>query len=135
MPQLVGMTYNGIPVPRRVRTDLVLSAFCNPIDEDRVTYYVNALDCYSGIDVDPVTGYPTILDESDEGEYFLSGEEVTSEHFGQTAWRVCDGHHRTLAHIEAGREWIDVEVEYSAITSSADKDRYWELVRRHNERQ
>lgn len=119
-----GTLYNGIKVPKTVNPRMVISAFANPIDESKVEEYTEKMrDMMLSHDFPPITGFPTVIDESDVGDYFLSGDEITEEHIGKQAWKVWDGHHRTLAAINANLPYIEVELEKAAVT---DMDEYLE---------
>lgn len=112
-----GTLYNGIRVPETVNPRMVISAFANPIDDSKVEEYTNTMkEMMLSHDFPPITGFPTLIDENDIGDYFLSGEEITDEHVGKKAWKVWDGHHRTIAAINANLPYIQVELEKAAVT-------------------
>lgn len=92
--------YHDLEVPTcQVRPSRMISAFCNPVDPEKVDVYAQ-MTRYS--DPPPIHGYPSIIDESDVGNYFMTGEPVTEEDIGRWAWYVTDGHHRTCAAVQAG---------------------------------
>ncbi len=112
-----GTLYNGIRVPETVNPRIVISAFANTIDDSKVEEYTNTMkEMMLSHDFPPITGFPTLIDENDVGDYFLSGEEITEEHVGKKAWKVWDGHHRTIAAINANLPYIQVELEKAAVT-------------------
>jgi len=117
-----GALYNGINVPKTVKPSLIISAFENPIDENKVEEYTNIMrNEMLSHSFPAITGFPTVIDDSDVGNYFMSGEEITEEHIGKQVWKVWDGHHRVISAIAANLPYIEVELEYAAIT---DKDEY-----------
>lgn len=108
------MKYNGEQVPKEVLIDRIVSAFCNPIEQWKVEEYTRMMQC--GDEFPNIDGYPSQIDDMDIGQQFMTGEEITEEHAGLKVWRVTDGHHRTLAAIEAGHRTIGVTLDYSCIT-------------------
>jgi hypothetical protein len=64
-----------------------------------------------------IEGYPSIINEDDIGKEFLTGEEITSEHLGEYFWNVTNGHHRTLAAINANLPHLLTTLDYSCITN------------------
>lgn len=107
------MTYNGQPIPGIVRVNRVRSAFANEIYPERIEYYRPM----GVLDIEPIMGYPGIIDENDLGDHFMTGEEISKKHIGQPCWFVTDGHHRTLSRVEEGYDWIRVEVDPSSFTN------------------
>lgn len=119
-----GKVYNGLNVPSKISPELIISAFANPIDDSKVEYYTHIMsEKMLSHDFPPISGYPTIIDENDVGDYFLTGEEITDNHIGQQVWVVTDGHHRTLAAIAANLPFIETELDYSTVTNL---DEYYE---------
>lgn len=119
--QVKGRTYNGLRVPESIRTSRIISAFANHIDQEKVDKYTDIMrEMMLSHDFPPIKGYPIIISEEDLGDYFLVGEEITKEHIGQMAWKVTDGHHRTLAAIEAHVPVMETELDYSTITNEKD---------------
>jgi len=119
-------TYNDITVPPIIRTDRIISAFENCVDYDKVEKYANTMKAEMlSHDFPPILGYPGIIDEDDVDEkMFLNGEVVENEHVGNLVWYVTDGHHRSLAAIEAHLPHLEVEIDFSTITSEADLKQY-----------
>lgn len=114
-------TYNGISIPNSVSPKMVVSAFSNPIDNNKVEKYTEIMqrDMIQN-DFPAITGYPFIIDDNDVGLEFMSGEKITEEMIGQKAWKVWDGHHRVLAAINANIPYIKVRLERSAITNEKE---------------
>jgi hypothetical protein len=113
--------YNGMPVPKTVKPNMIISAFSNPVDYDKVEIYAEIMKAEMlSHEFPPIMGYPAIIDENDIGNYFLDGEEITEEHIGKNVWMVTDGHHRSLASIKANLPYIEVELDYSTITDPED---------------
>ena len=113
-----GEFYNGIKIPKTVSTDLLVSAFENPIDWDKVEVYTVKMkaDALSH-EFPKVTGFPAIIDDSDVGGYFLNGNEITESDIGKQIWKVWDGHHRSIAAINAKLPYVEVELYRAAITN------------------
>lgn len=113
-----GKVYNDISVPEKINPTLVMSAFANPIDEQKVQDYTEIMQQEMlGHDFPPIMGFPRVISEEDVGEYFLTGEQIEDTHIGQKVWVVTDGHHRTLAAINAGLPYINTELDYSTVTN------------------
>lgn len=119
------MKYNDITVPPLIRTDRIISAFSNCINDKKVQEYADIMqqDMLSH-DFPPIKGYPAIIDDNDTGKTFMNGEEITEENIGQLCWNVTDGHHRTLAAITAHLPHLEVKLDYSCITSEEDLREY-----------
>jgi hypothetical protein len=118
-------TYNGLIVPDRVDPNLIISAFSNVIEGDKVYKYTRLMESYMlSHNFPPIQGYPIIINEQDIGEYFLNDEEIVESDIGKKAWRVTDGHHRSLAAISALLPYIYVELDYGCITSALDKNNF-----------
>jgi hypothetical protein len=116
-----GKKYNGIRVPENINPRMVISAFSNPIDENKVNKYTNIMkEEMLSNDFPSITGFPIIISKDDVGESFLSGEIITEEYIGKQAWKVWDGHHRVLAAINANLPYINVRLERSAITDEKE---------------
>lgn len=118
-------TYNDITVPPIIRTDRIISAFENGIDERKVEQYAEQM-CIDGLchEFPPIKGFPSIIDENQYNSYFMTGDDITEEHLGQLVWMVTDGHHRTLAAIKAELPHLPVEVDFNCITSEEDLKQY-----------
>ena len=92
--------YNGLEVPTcQVSTSRMISAFCNPVDPEKVDTYARMMR-YS--EPPAIHGYPSIIDERDVGNYFMDDVPITKDDIGRWVWYVTDGHHRTYAAIQAG---------------------------------
>lgn len=114
-------TYNGVIVPPLIRVDRIMSAFENGIDQHKVEAYTEAMRvldvCH---EFPPILGFPSVIDEDDVGALFLTRELVEDTMIGEQIWKVTDGHHRSLAAIEAGLSHLEVELDYSCITDPAE---------------
>lgn len=114
-------TYNDITIPPIIRVDRIISAFENIIDQDKLDLYTETMKAEMlSHDFPPILGFPTIITDDDTNDFFISGEKITEEHIGQLAWKVTDGHHRSLAAIKAGLPHLEVNLDYSCITSEED---------------
>lgn len=115
------MKYNDIIVPDTIKPELIVSAFENKMDWDKVTDFTWEMkEKMLSHDFPPILGFPSIVDENDIGKSFLSGNEITEEHLGMLVWNVTDGHHRANAAIFSNIPYICVELDYSTITSEKD---------------
>lgn len=117
------MKYNDLNVPPLIRTDRIISAFANPVDYRKVEDYALTMQIEMlSHSFPPIKGYPFIISEEDTetGECFMNGNPIEAEHIGQIAWKVTDGHHRTLAAIEANLPHLEVELDYSCITDQKE---------------
>lgn len=115
------MTYNGIKLPQTIRTSRIISAFANEIEPEKVSKYADIMKTEMlSHSFPPIMGYPSIISEDDDGKEFLNGMEIDESHIGTLVWFVTDGHHRSLAAIEAGIPYLEVELDYSTITCEKD---------------
>lgn len=114
-------TYNDIIIPLSIKTDRILSAFSNMIDNNKIEEYTIVM-CREMLshDFPPIKGYPSIINEDDIGKCFLNNEEVEEHHIGCLVWYVTDGHHRTLSAINANLPYLETELDYSCITNEND---------------
>jgi len=117
-PAAVAEDNEGILVPDKIKPTMIISAFSNEMDWDKVERYADIMK-ESGMEhgFPAISGYPIIIDENEIGDQFLTGEEVSEHHVGQLAWKVTNGHHRSLGAIKAALPWIDVELDYSTVTN------------------
>ena len=107
---------------------LIVSAFVNEIDYSKVNEYKERLiaeDIFN--EVPPILGFPGEITEDHVGTYFMSGSEITLEDVGKSVWFVSDGHHRTLAFLDAYEETrllvfkaISVKLDRACIVSEKD---------------
>jgi len=105
--------------------NLVISAFTNPIDIDKMDKYTNTMKIdYLNHDFPPIIGYPTIIDENDIGKEFLNGDPITDKDINKYAWIVTDGHHRTVSAINSELPYIETKLDHSYI----EDDYYTESV-------
>ncbi len=105
-----------------VRVDRIVSAFCNPVDDALVTQYMERM--LAGEKPPRICGYPSIIDEDDIGQQFLSGEEIQPQHIGLNIWYVTNGHHRTCAALEAGITYLDAKIDPFTLTNYDDLAEY-----------
>lgn len=119
------MVYNGINVPPLIRTDRIISAFQNEIDESKIEEYTNVMrrEMLSH-DFPPINGYPSIIDEDDIGMLFLNGEEVDKSHIGTLVWYVTNGHHRAISAINAELPHLATELDCSCITDEKELQQF-----------
>ncbi len=111
------MKYNDLNVPETIRINRIVSAFQNAIDSDKLERYTEIMRVEMLSHSFPaIMGFPSVINEDDLGQYFLSGEEITEDHIGQLCWNVTDGHHRSLAAIEANLPYLETTLDYSCIT-------------------
>jgi len=114
-------TYNGLFVPSQIKTDRIISAFCNEIDVQKIESYTEIMrEQMLSHPFPPISGFPSIIDESNFGDCFLTGEEITGEHVGQIAWFVTDGHHRAMSAVNASLPFVETALDYSTITNETD---------------
>jgi len=117
----MAQTYNGLTVPKTINPQLIISAFANEIEYSKVEQYTQIMQSEMlGHDFPPIMGYPVIIDENDICNYFLNGDEVIDSMIGKLAWKVTDGHHRSLAAIAANLPHIEVTLDYGTITDPKD---------------
>ena len=115
------LTYNDIIVPATIKTGRIISAYANEIDWEKVEKYTHVMSSEMLSHSFPaIWGFPALIDEDHVGQEFLSRQPIEAHHIGQLAWIVTNGHHRSLAAINAGLPYIDVELEFSTITSEKD---------------
>lgn len=110
-------TYNGLTIPKEVDPNMVMSAFANVIDNEKVEIYTIIMsEEMLGHNFPAATGYPYVIEDSDVGDYFVNGNEINEEHIGMQVWKVWDGHHRMIGASNAKLPYFPVELEYNAIT-------------------
>lgn len=115
------MTYNDIQVPATIKTDRIISAFENVIENSKVEEYAEIMSNEMlSHNFPPIQGFPNIVSKEDIGEYFMAGGKVTRQDVGKLVWMVTDGHHRTLAAIQANLPYLEVTLDYSTITNEKD---------------
>ena len=123
--QVGALFYNGMVVPKYVNPKLIISAFANEIDHDKLDEYTEIMRAEMlSHSFPPIEGFPAIIDDSDIGEEFLSGAEVTTNDIGKKVWKVTDGHHRALSAIAANLPQIDVVLDSSTITDEKELAAY-----------
>ena len=91
-----------------IHSSRVISAFQNEMDQSSLDYY-RGKGCMALYTMsDPIKGFPDTIDDSDIGNFFINGEEITDHETGFVVWRVTDGHHRSTVASEQG---VNVYVE------------------------
>jgi hypothetical protein len=115
-------TYNDITIPPIIRTDRIVSAFYNPIDFNKVEEYtiimLNEGLCHG---FPSIKGYPSIIDADDMENTDFSIMDINADYdIGDLIWYITDGHHRTLAAINANLPHLEVELDYSCIVTEKD---------------
>jgi len=114
-------TYNGINVPSQIKPNLIISVFSNDTSMDKVEQYTEVMKAEMlGHNFPPIMGYPVIIDEDDLEGWFIDGSNIPETMLGKLAWKVTDGHHRSLAAINAQLPYITVMLDYSTITNETD---------------
>lgn len=115
-------TYNGIIIPNIVRTDRISSAFANSIDNNKIDKYSYIMHVEgTNHNFPPILGFPDIITEDDlENEDFGMLDFNSNYGVGDLYWKVTDGHHRSLAAIQAGLPHLEVNLDYSCITKEEE---------------
>lgn len=117
------MKYNGEQVPDTIDPLLIISAFENYIDDNKVYEYADIMiEKMLSHDFPPIQGFPCVIDERDV--YFVDGRKINESDWGKKAWKVTDGHHRSLAAIEARLPYLEVCLDYSTITDEIELKQY-----------
>lgn len=119
------MKYNKIEVPDRIHPSLIISAFANEIQAEKLA----SLKGTGYMDFPPILGFPSYITKEEVGQDFLSGDTIKKKQVGKLAWYVTDGHHRSLYAIEAGLPFIFCELDRSTITDAQELREYdaWKL--------
>lgn len=113
--------YNGITIPEFIRTNLIISAFANEIDYEKVDEFTKIMKVEMlSHSFPPIEGYPMIIDEDDLEGWYIDGSNISEEDLGKVAWKVTNGHHRSIAAINAKIPYFPVELDYSCITNQND---------------
>jgi len=96
----------------------VISAFKNVILPEKIKKYSDEMS----VDMlehnfPPIKGYPIFIDTNDIKRYeeFIDDNLITKKDLGRYAWVVTDGHHRTLAALQAGIPKLKTELDYSYV--------------------
>jgi hypothetical protein len=114
-------TYNGVNVPSTIKTGLIVSAFQNEIDHEKLIEYRDIMSHEMlAHSFPPIMGFPSEIDENDIGNLFINGEEIQESDLGKKVWYVTDGHHRSMAASDAGIPYLEVTLDYSTITNETD---------------
>lgn len=99
---------------KTINPNIIVSAFTNPIDESRVEYYVDIFNKYwLESDIEPIKGFPFIINEDDIDTLLMNNEPITSDMIGTYAWKLTDGHHRVLAAIQVDLPYLNTKLEYA----------------------
>lgn len=122
------LKYNWQDVPDTINPKMVISAFENMIDYDKVEQYTEVMQSEYDFEYTfpPILWYPSIITEDmvDNEDMFLSGDEITSDLIGKACWMVTDWHHRTLAAVNSWKTYIDVELDRTAITDPLEVEAF-----------
>lgn len=114
-------TYNGKNVPTQIKPTLIISAFANEIEDAKVEEYTAIMKAEMlSHNFPPITGFPRVIDEDDLFGWFIDGREITEDLLGIEVWAVTDGHHRSLAAINARLPYLNTTLDYSTITNEED---------------
>lgn len=117
MPQ----TYNDMVVPTTINPRMIISAFTNEIDSEKVEDFTQVMQSEMlSHTFPPIKGFPTIIDEDDLEGWFVDGRSIPETCLGKLAWKVTDGHHRSLAAIAARLPYVETTLDYTAITNEKD---------------
>lgn len=111
------------PKIHRIPTDIIVSAFQNEIDPEKLEKYTAVMkEEMLSNNFPPIIGYFSCInwwDIEDKLE-FMNGRIATERDLHKTIWKVTDGHHRTLAAIEAKVPYLYAHYDRSAITKESD---------------
>lgn len=98
----------------RISPSMVISAFANPVDYNKVSRYAEEMrgDMMEN-DFPPIKGFPIIITDSDIERFghFMSGEPMTDDDLGEYAWVTTDGHHRTTAALEVELPFLRTKLD------------------------
>ena len=122
-------TYNGIEIPTMIRTNCIISAFVNEMDESKICEYVDRIQndsSYLPHAIPAIHGYPDVITEDDleKDLVFLTGEVVDANAVGQVVWYVTDGHHRSVSAIRAGLRYLNTAIDLSCFTNYDELQAY-----------
>ena len=101
-----------------ISPELVISAFSNPLDYDKIEKYSDVMkDDMLSHNFPPIKGYPIIINDGDIMRFgeFLNGENITTKDIGKYAWIVTDGHHRVFSALKVGLPELKTILDYSYI--------------------
>ena len=116
-----------MPKTYSFRPSRIISAFENCMDYEKIETYTEIMKQeMMSHDFPPILGLLHTIDENDieDDTCFLSGEQIEYKHIGQRAWKVTDGHHRSIAAINACLPSIECQYDYSALVSAKEKELY-----------
>ena len=115
------LTYNGLVVPATIKPTMIISAACNEMDSDKIETYTAAFQAEMLSHSFPaIMGFPSVIIEDDLGGWFVDGREITEDCLGKVAWYVTDGHHRSIAAINAGLPYLETTLDRSTITDERE---------------
>jgi hypothetical protein len=98
----------------KIDPNLVISAFSNPIDSNKIEEYSSQMLALDH-NFPPILGYPTIINDDDLGKSFINGIQISEKYFGKYAWIVTDGHHRTITALNNELPYLETKLDYSYI--------------------
>lgn len=115
-------------VPDTINPRMIVSAFDNMIDSDKVEQYTEVMQSEYDFEYTfpPILWYPSIItdDMVTFQDEFLSWDVITDDMVGKECWMVTDWHHRTLAAINSWKTYIDVELDRNTITDPAELEAF-----------
>ncbi len=111
-----------------INTNLIVSAFCNPLDDAKVDEYTAVMQSEMlSHNFPPIAGFYTTVSDDEIGEYFMNGEEITEEHTGKIIFKVSNGHHRTTAAINAGLPYLETVIDRACLCTEEDL-KQWDKI-------
>lgn len=112
-------------IPTQIDPNLVVSAFENEMDWNKVNDYTDKMTAdMMQHEFPPIKGFPSEITDEDVGGVWMNGDEITSDDVGKKIWKVTDGHHRTIAAINSALPYIETELDYATITDEAELELY-----------
>ncbi len=98
---------------REYRTDRIMISTRHDKDLNLTTNTPEEINC--------ISGFETIIDESYIGDEFLNGEKIQREHLGERVFNLLDGFHRilfTINHLKL--KMIKVHIYEKVLPSSTE---------------
>ena len=104
-----------------ISPNMVVSAYANPLEYNKVKEYEDIFNAdYLQHEFPPIEGFPFIIDEYDIGNVFMCGEYISNKYIGKYAWKVTDGHHRTMAAINTNIPYLETKLQYAYLGDETD---------------
>lgn len=107
----------------RISPDMIISAFANPIDQEKAERYARDMeDEMMENEFPPIKGFPIKITDGDLERFgeFLSGEPITEDDLGKYAWVTTDGHHRTIAALQANLPFLRTKLDTVYMADETD---------------